>query len=685
MLSPDTVLQSRYRIVRKLSAGGMGTVYEAIDLRFNSQVALKETHFTEEALRKQFEREAHLLYKLRHPAIARVIDHFVEGEGQFLVMDYVEGEDLWEKLEQKGGAFPIEGVLKWADQLLDALDYLHSQDPPIIHRDIKPQNLKLASRNQIILLDFGLAKGFAGQISRVTTSGSIFGYTPSYAPLEQIHGTGTDARSDLYSLAATLYHLLTGKTPPDALSRAMASANEQPDPLRPANEVNGLVTSAIADVLQRAMATNPAKRPDTAAAMREMLRMASQRPTLANGDFKERPLPPTLVMTTPTKEAEEQTAQSLHPNHAQTFDDRQPVAATSLNSAATVMSPTALSGSYSQPEYTTEVPRPFVRFERPVKKSNRFSWLIGGIAMLLVVAASIVYIVNRNSTDSNFLGAKEQSANEGKNLSKPANPEAAAAQLAKEGESLYKQSKYLEAEAKVREAIKLDPNNPEWRDDLRMLLAVQGKVEAKEVAKEAEGLLREALRSDPNNAKLHLFLSGALLSQNKLKEAEQEGREAIRLDPNDAEAHYNLSVTLRFQDRPEEAEAEVREAVRLDPNDLKSHLLLTVHLFEQRKFEEAEKSIREAIRLAPSYTFAREFLGNILIELDRPAEAEDEFREAIRLTPTIAAHHASLGNFLRGRGRLKEAEAAYQEAIKLDPSDNFYKEALQQLQDEMKK
>ncbi len=155
MLSPDTVLQSRYRIVRKLSAGGMGTVYEAIDLRFNSQIALKETHFTEEALRKQFEREAHLLYKLRHPAIARVIDHFVEHDGQFLVMDYVEGEDLWEKLEHKGDAFPVEDVLRWADQLLDALDYLHSQDPPIIHRDIKPQNLKLTSRNQIILLDFG--------------------------------------------------------------------------------------------------------------------------------------------------------------------------------------------------------------------------------------------------------------------------------------------------------------------------------------------------------------------------------------------------------------------------------------------------------------------------------------------------------------------------------------------------
>src|SRR5205085_7985500 len=149
--------------------------------------------------------------------------HFVEGEGQFLVMDYVEGEDFWEKLERKGGAFPVEEVLRWADQLLDALDYLHGCDPPIIHRDIKPQNLKLSARNQIILLDFGLAKGFAGQISRVTTSGSIFGYTPNYAPLEQIQGKGTGPYSDLYSLGATLYHLLTGVIPPDVLARLAAT------------------------------------------------------------------------------------------------------------------------------------------------------------------------------------------------------------------------------------------------------------------------------------------------------------------------------------------------------------------------------------------------------------------------------------------------------------------------------
>src|SRR5213083_489223 len=253
MLTADTVLQERYRIVRQLGQGGMGAVYEAVDERLDTTVALKETLFTDEKLRKQFEREARLLARMHHQALPRVSDHFNEGDGQFLVMQYIAGEDFYEMLTRRNGPFPQEEVLRWGDQLCDALDYLHTQDPQIIHRDIKPQNLKLTARGQVVLLDFGLAKGFAGQMSVVTTSASIFGYTPNYAPLEQVQGLGTDARSDIYSLAATLYHLMTNVKPPDALSRAGALINGQPDPLLPANKVASQVSGAVAGVLRKAM------------------------------------------------------------------------------------------------------------------------------------------------------------------------------------------------------------------------------------------------------------------------------------------------------------------------------------------------------------------------------------------------------------------------------------------------
>ncbi len=271
----------------------MGAVYEAIDQRLDTTVALKETLFSDERLRRQFEREARLLARLHHPALPRVSDHFSEGDGQFLVMQYIPGDDLSEMMLRKRAPFPANQVLTWADQLLDALDYLHTQDPQIVHRDIKPQNLKLTSRGQIILLDFGLAKGQAGEISRVTTAASIFGYTPNYAPLEQIQGLGTDSRSDLYALGATLYHLLTGVKPPDALSRAAALVNGQPDPLVNPSEANPAVAPEIDVVLAKAMAQNREQRFATAGDMRKALEGAEQASTVVNrGEAQTVLLPP---------------------------------------------------------------------------------------------------------------------------------------------------------------------------------------------------------------------------------------------------------------------------------------------------------------------------------------------------------------------------------------------------------
>jgi serine/threonine protein kinase len=248
----------------------MGAVYEATDLRLTRTVALKETLVETDELRRAFEREARLLANLRHPALPKVLDHFSEGTGLFLVMEFIPGDDLGVMLEQGGRSFAPTEVLRWGDQLLDALEYLHGLEPPVLHRDIKPSNLKLLSRSHIVLLDFGLAKGSAGQMTRAESK-SLLGYSPSYSPLEQMQGTGTDGRSDLYSLGATLYHLLTGVKPPDALSRATAVVNGRPDPLQPANKLKEEVDASVSAALMRAMALNIDNRPRTASEMRDDL------------------------------------------------------------------------------------------------------------------------------------------------------------------------------------------------------------------------------------------------------------------------------------------------------------------------------------------------------------------------------------------------------------------------------
>ncbi|HEV2915367.1 MAG TPA: ankyrin repeat domain-containing protein [Pyrinomonadaceae bacterium] len=267
MMTPGIVLQDRYRILRPLGRGGMGAVYEAADMRLSRHVALKETLFETDGLRRAFDREARLLANLRHPALPKVLDHFSEGTGLFLVMEFIPGDDLGVMLEQRGRPFAPEEVLGFADQLLDALEYLHRLDPPVLHRDIKPQNLKLISESHIVLLDFGLAKGSAGQMTRAGSE-SLLGYSPNYSPLEQMQGTGTDERSDLYSLGATLYHLLTNVKPADALTRATAIVNGQPDPLLPARELSREVSTPVSAALMRAMALNLDHRPRTASEMR---------------------------------------------------------------------------------------------------------------------------------------------------------------------------------------------------------------------------------------------------------------------------------------------------------------------------------------------------------------------------------------------------------------------------------
>ncbi len=400
MIAPQTLLQNRYLVISQIGQGGMGAVYLATDQRFGSTVALKETFFTDTALRRAFEREAHLLNRLRHPALPRVSDHFMEEEGQFLVMEYIAGEDLWEMLKAQGGAFPLKEVLNWADQLLDALDYLHTQEPQVIHRDIKPQNMKLTPRGQIILLDFGLAKGNPLQASQATATGSIFGYSRNYAPIEQIQGTGTDTRSDLYSLAATLYHLLTGATPPDALTRAAAVLNGQPDPLRPANELHGQVPPAVAHALMRAMSQNAGQRPQTAEAMREELREAGKQTLIAGQNTN-------AQSSSATSPLLEQETQLMGGHNAATPTMADAVYTEKIGSVIAYAAATdaaSVTSSGTPPDTGLEQAGSIITHVRatpPAVRKRAFSGRTLGIAasvIMLVLVAAVVYALTRRAT-----------------------------------------------------------------------------------------------------------------------------------------------------------------------------------------------------------------------------------------------------------------------------------------------
>ncbi|MGB0388208.1 MAG: SUMF1/EgtB/PvdO family nonheme iron enzyme [Ardenticatenaceae bacterium] len=279
MLDPNTTLQNgRYRIIQRIGQGGMATVYEAYDNNLSNRVAIKEALVTDRARNHAFEREAQRLDRLRHVALPMVKDHFVEGGERYLVMEFIDGEDLKKRLEQGGQPFAVGQVLAWADTLLDALGYLHQEG--VIHRDIKPANIKLTPKGQIILLDFGLAKG--GLTRDTVTALRLHGFTHGYAPPEQIAGEPTNEPSDLYALGATLYALLTGRVPDSAALRQNYINRGDPDPLQPANKVNRQVPRHVAQALQQVMALNPAQRPASAAEVQALLKVPRSLPDKPN-------------------------------------------------------------------------------------------------------------------------------------------------------------------------------------------------------------------------------------------------------------------------------------------------------------------------------------------------------------------------------------------------------------------
>lgn len=255
-LERGTLLHKRYRIVEILGQGGMGSVYRAVDENLGVDVAVKENLFTTDEYARQFRLEAVILANLRHPNLPRVTDHFVIGDqGQYLVMDYIEGEDLRQRMERMGNITEDEAILLGAS-ICDALTYLHTRKPPILHRDIKPGNIKITPDGHIFLVDFGLAKVQHG--NQATTTGAR-AMTPGYSPPEQYGTARTDPRTDIYSLGATLYAALTGIIPEDGLARAMD--NTQLTPLR---KRNSKVSRRLAAAIEKAMGIDPADRFQTA-------------------------------------------------------------------------------------------------------------------------------------------------------------------------------------------------------------------------------------------------------------------------------------------------------------------------------------------------------------------------------------------------------------------------------------
>ena len=266
-LKAGDLLRGRYKIKRIIGQGGMGSIYLAEDTRLKGRLcALKEVEHDKslsKALNKQaqdqFLQEATVLARLDHPNLPKVSDYFSIGDRDYLVMDYVPGDDLRTlmlKAKHQEKFLKEKEVRSWAYQLADALIYLHTQNPPILHRDIKPSNLKLTPSGLLKLVDFGLVKVMApGEMTITIIQGQG---TALYTPLEQYGGdsTHTDIRSDIYSFGATFYHLLTNTPPADARERFI-----RPECLKLLRSINPSISMQMERAVLWALNLHPDERP----------------------------------------------------------------------------------------------------------------------------------------------------------------------------------------------------------------------------------------------------------------------------------------------------------------------------------------------------------------------------------------------------------------------------------------
>lgn len=305
-LKNGEVLRGRYQVRERIGQGGMGSIYLAEDLRLSGRLcALKEVLYDRnlpdkilQQAREQFFREATVLARLDHPNLPKVSDFFSSGQRDYLVMDYVPGNDLRTLMleARRNKTFLAEkDVLNWANQLADALSFMHNQEPSIVHRDIKPSNLKLTPNGLLKLVDFGLVKIMAPEEVTITV---IQGQgTALYTPLEQYGGDGlhTDVRADIYAFGATLYHLLTNEAPADARKRFL-----QPESLPPLRQINPAVSQRTERAILWAMSLHPDQRPDSIETLRQSLLGTREPPVMpAAVSRQQRPASIWEVITSP--------------------------------------------------------------------------------------------------------------------------------------------------------------------------------------------------------------------------------------------------------------------------------------------------------------------------------------------------------------------------------------------------
>src|SRR6266566_5274852 len=610
LLTPNHLLNQRYRILSQLGKGGFGAIYKAEDAQLgNRLLAVKEMSTfnmsPQEIIEatENFKREALLLAGLTHPNLPSIYDHFSEAGRWYLVMDFIEGGTLEERLNKEPeGRLSVEEAQRIGIQLCTVLGYLHGRQPPIIFRDLKPANIMMTPDGHLYLIDFGIARHFKpGQAKDTIAFGS-----PGYAAPEQYGKAQTTARSDIYSLGANLHQLLTGIDP-----------SQTPFQFAPLQQQGQPTPPGLESLIMQMLEMNESKRPDSMITVKQQLQRLQ---SIA-------PLHPIGQINTP------QPSFSTQPG-ASPSNSLPPTQTHSAGAIQHLVTPKKAGGTYLNTKRYQEA---LLAYEQAIQldPNDAVTYNGKGLALSNLNRYGEALVAYEQAVQLNP-GFENAYINRAYVLYKlRRHPEALtdcerAIQLGPNNASFYNLkglvlgdlNRYGEALAAYEQAIRLDPNvTTACNNKLSLLYSLK---------RYGEALIAcdQSLRLDPKNAITHNFKGNILLNLRRFGEALACFEQAIRLDPKFAVAYSNRGNVLCILQRYREALATCERAIRLDLNLASAYNNKGAALHGLKRYGEAIGACEQAIQLNPNLAIAYHNKGLALQALRRSKEAQQAFNMA---------------------------------------------------------
>ncbi len=673
-LRQGTMLSQRYKIVRKLGEGGYGAVYLAEDIRLaDKKVAIKELMDATPESQALFANEAKLLASLNHHGLVRVSDFFSEGRSYYLVMDYIEGQDLLEFIadaETKGIMLPFDQVMDWITQLCEAVAYIHKRTPPIVHRDIKPSNVRLNTSGQAVLVDFGIAKvdpkAKTVRMAKAVSSG--------FSPPEQYgSGSGTDTRSDVYALGATLYCLLTIQIPTDASERLIQSA-ELPAP----SKFNKNIPKALDAIILKAMSLDSLQRYQNATELLDALRAVQGKKSPIYGN-KPQPVPPSPKPVVPSPS-------SPHPQIVNTCK----ICGNALRTGAKYCSRCGTDQSLAAPGQNrcpkcNSVARPGAKFCPHCRT-----------ALMPVINP----IRNPVNSASQVFASMQPPA--------PGTPAFQQAQvILTQAKQSFQQERYQQAAVSYESLLQMGVHTAQIYSELGLsyielkrpidtinLLEKGMQRFSKDIDltfilalayciigsfNQAINLLENNYRLDPDHLKSIDLLIDLYKKQKRYAPVVRILEAQLQKHPFDNQIALKLSEALLLNGQYQDAETLAKSLRKQLPSDSDVAVLMGRVFYHQHRHKQALKELQQAQKLNPKNAYAFYFVGEIYMEQKKYRNALDAFRKAASITPDDANIHARLFLVLSCLNCHQEAMTELSIAQRINPQNALVQDIISRL------